>query len=367
MTTLYRADQVGSLLRPPELLAARAEHAGGRLPREELRAIEDRAILDALERQRQIGIGVRTDGELRRDDFMGDMVEAVEGFAPAPAGPGGLEWRGEGAAGNWQGVIVAGKLRQTRRLTAEESAFLRAHAPGPFKITLPSPTQFGHSRFRPGITDPFYATPEDLLRDVVGIVRGEVASLVQEGVSYVQLDAPSYTGYLDPRRVERMRQGGLDTARALEEMIAADNACLAGVPREGATLAIHLCRGNNRSSWLSEGGYDPIAERVFGALDYDVFLLEYDSERAGGFEPLRFVPRGKTVVLGLVTTKTGALEPQDDLLRRIEEASKYVPIENLALSPQCGFASNSLGNLLSIDDQWRKLELVVDTARKVWG
>jgi 5-methyltetrahydropteroyltriglutamate--homocysteine methyltransferase len=366
MTTPYRSDQIGSLLRPPELLAARAEHAEGRLPREELRAIEDRAILDVLERQRQIGIGVLADGELRREDFMGDMVEAVEGFAPPPAEPRGMEWR-EGAAGNWQGVIVAGRLRQTRRLTAEESAFLRAHAPGPFKITLPSATQFGRNRYRPGITDRFYATPADLLRDLVGIVRGEIAALVQEGVSYIQLDAPTYTTYLDPRRMERMRQGGVDTAKALEEMIAADSACLEGVPRDGVILAIHLCRGNNRSSWLSEGGYDPIAERVFGALNYDAFLLEYDSARAGGFEPLRFVPRGKTVVLGLVTTKSGALEPQDDLLRRIEEASKYVPIDNLALSPQCGFASNSLGNLLSIDDQWRKLELVVDTARKVWG
>ncbi len=364
MVSRYRADQVGSLLRPPALLAARTAHAEGRLPASELRALEDRAILAALERQRQIGLDVISDGELRRGDFMDDLVAAVEGFVPSS---GGLEWRGPGAAGDWQGVVVGGKLRQTRRLTAHEAGFLKQHARAPYKVTLPSPNQFGYTRYRPGLTDAFYATPADLLRDVAGIVRREVEALVAEGVPYVQLDVPAYTHFLDDRMVARIRERGIDPTRALADMVDADNACVAGLHGPDRTLAIHLCRGNNRSSWLAEGGYDALAERLFGGLDYDAFLLEYDSARAGGFEPLRFVPRGKTVVLGLVTTKTGALERKADLRRRIDEAARYVPLEDLALSPQCGFASTSLGNLLSEDEQWRKLELVVETAREVWG
>jgi 5-methyltetrahydropteroyltriglutamate--homocysteine methyltransferase len=206
-----------------------------------------------------------------------------------------------------------------------------------------------------------------LLKDLVEIVRDDVQWLVAEGAQYIQFDAPYYSHYLDPRQRQHMKQAGLDPDKELENAIAGDNAALEGVPRGSVTLALHVCRGNSRSRWYTEGAYDAIAEKLFGMLDVDRFLLEYDSERSGGFEPLRLVPRGKTVVLGLVTTKEPRLESQDELRRRIDKAAKHVPLENLALSPQCGFASVAAGNLLSIDEQWRKLELVVQTARKVWG
>jgi 5-methyltetrahydropteroyltriglutamate--homocysteine methyltransferase len=206
-----------------------------------------------------------------------------------------------------------------------------------------------------------------LLRDLTEIVRDEVEWLVAQGVPYIQFDAPYYTHYLDPQHRKEMLADGRDPDQELAEGIAADNAALRSVPRDRVTVAAHICRGNSRSRWFTEGGYDVIAERLFGSLNVDRFLLEYDTARSGGFEPLRLVPAGKTVVLGLVTTKEAALESQDDLRRRIDEAARHLPLENLAISPQCGFASIAAGNLLTPDDQWRKLELVAATARKVWG
>jgi 5-methyltetrahydropteroyltriglutamate--homocysteine methyltransferase len=201
----------------------------------------------------------------------------------------------------------------------------------------------------------------------VPILKAEIAALVNEGVKYIQIDAPRYSYYIDPKWRNYVREEmGMDPDQALDEAISADNACLEGLRREGVTLAIHLCRGNNRSHWYAEGGYDPIAEKLFSRLNVDLFLLEYESERAGTFEPLRFVPDDKGVVLGLVSSKLPEPEPQDQLARRIEEAARYVPLENLALSPQCGFASSMEGNLLSEEEQWRKLRLVVETAHKVW-
>lgn len=362
----YRADQVGSLLRPKSVLEARAEFEAGRLDLDGLRTVEDRAILDALEKQRQIGMDIYTDGEFRRGAWQTDLAEAVEGFTKefipmAWHGPGGEE-SGESAA-----QVVSSQLRQVRRITTHETSFLKQHAPGPFKMTLPSAATFSDASFKPGVTDRFYPTRSDLLAAVVEIIRGEIQALVEEGVAYVQIDAPRFTYYADERIRERMRANGIDPDRALGEGIAGDNQTLQGVPRDRAVLAMHLCRGNSRSRWRAEGGYDRVAEQLFAGIDVDRFLLEYDSERAGGFEPLRFVPEGKTVVLGLVTTKQGTLEKQDDLLRRIDEASAFIPVERLALSPQCGFASVAEGNLLTPDEQWRKLELIVDTARKVWG
>jgi 5-methyltetrahydropteroyltriglutamate--homocysteine methyltransferase len=206
-----------------------------------------------------------------------------------------------------------------------------------------------------------------LLADLVPIVREEIRALIAEGVPYVQLDAPQYTYYLDEQVRAAMQQDGVDPDATLAEAIAGDRACVEGLARDGVTLALHLCRGNSRSRWIAEGGYDRLAEQLFNAIPVDIFLLEYDSPRADSLEPLRFVPRDKTVVLGLVSTKAPQLEAPDELRRRIEAAARYLPLENLALSPQCGFASVAEGNLLSIDDQRRKLELVADTARKVWG
>jgi len=361
----YRADQVGSFLRPPELLEAR----GAATPDpESLRALEDRHILRVLAKQQELGFEVFTDGELRRKNFMSDFTDAVEGFDHG----GGVArmWQAGGPASpsvsRVTGIVTA-KLRQVRRLTADELPFLQAHSPGAIKMTLPSATQFPAIAYQRGLTDTVYPSHSALLWDIVAILRAEVQALVADGVQYVQIDAPRYSYYVDPKWRDYIRtEMGLDPDAALDEAVRADNACLEGARRPGVTLAIHLCRGNNRSHWYAEGGYDPIAERLFGTLQVDRFLLEYDDERSGTFEPLRFVPRGKTVVLGLVSSKRRELESRRELMRRIEEAARHVPLEHLALSPQCGFASTMEGNLLEEDDQWAKLRLVVETAREVW-
>jgi 5-methyltetrahydropteroyltriglutamate--homocysteine methyltransferase len=376
MASAYRADQVGSFLRPPELKEAHAAHREGRLSAADLRQLEDAAILRVLELQQQIGIDVFSDGEFRRGAWSGDFVEAVEGYAPgAPA-----VTVFNTAAGNApsqrpavQGRVIAEKLRQKHRLTAHESAFLHQHAAGPFKMTMPAASYVLARGYQPRITDQVYGTRAAALHDVASIIKDEVAALVDEGVPYIQLDNPHYPDYLSEERNAQWRALGVDPTRALEEDIAADNLTLSGVDRDKVVLAMHVCRGNGGrgqdqpAGWHTAGGYDAIAEQVFGGLQVDRFLLEYDSERAGGFEPLRFVPRGKIVVLGLVTTKSGELESEDTLLRRIEEAARYVATEDLALSPQCGFASTLAGNPLTEDEERRKLELVVGTARKVWG
>jgi 5-methyltetrahydropteroyltriglutamate--homocysteine methyltransferase len=360
MPVNLRAEQVGSLLRPAELLRARMDQ----IPPDELRAIEDHAITEALAKQHAIGINILTDGEMRRGSWLTDMADAVEGFVREKVM---LEWKGPGGGAEASTAnAVGGRLHKTRKLGAYELPLLKQEARGPFKVTLPAPSNFIVASYKPGITDRFYPRHADLLRDLVDIMRDEVQWLAAEGVPYIQFDAPYYSHYLDPHQREMMRQSGRDPDQELVAGIAADNAAFDGIPRDNVTLALHVCRGNSRSRWYTEGGYDAIAEKLFQSLNVDRFLLEYDTERSGGFEPLRLVPRGKTVVLGLITTKEPGLESTDELRRRIEEASRYVPLENLALSPQCGFASVAAGNLISMDDQWRKLELVVETVRRVW-
>jgi len=372
MRPRYRADQVGSLLRPQELKDARTDPS---VSPEQLRAIEDRCILLSLQRQKDLGFRIFSDGELRRSGFMGDFYDSVDGLdkdgsiARAWHGQSQPDTNSGGGAGIAQltGLVVE-KLSQKRRLTAHETGFLVRHAPGDVKMTLPTANQFPAIAYRKGLSDRAYATCSEFLWDVVPIIRSEIQAVIAEGVKYVQIDAPRYSYYVDPKwRDYIAREMGISPEHALDEAIRVDNACLAGARRDGVTLAVHLCRGNNRSQWYAEGGYDPIAERLFNELDVDLFLLEYESERAGTFEPLRFVPRNKSVVLGLVSSKVPQLEPPDLLLRRIEEASRYVPLDNLALSPQCGFASSLEGNLLTEDEQWQKLRLVVDTARTVWA
>src|SRR5713226_7315519 len=373
MATHFRADNIGSLLRPPELLQARATYREGKLDRQQLCAIEDRSILKALELQKAAGVDVFTDGEYRRDIFTADLTQAVEGLV-AGRPTVSFEWRGRGSElaavskeGNLQ-FVVGGKLRKKGRLTPGEAPFMKQHAPGPFKVCTPAATQHAMTRYRPGVTDKVYPTIHEMLQDVAAIMRDEVQALIDEGASYVQLDAPSYSTFFDPRRRALLKESGVDPVAALEAAIAADNAMIHGIKRDSDTvIGIHFCRGNKRSAWGAEGSYEPVAEKAFGSLQMDRYLVEYDSERAGGFEPLRFVPKGKTVVLGLITTKEPRLESEDELLRRIDQASKYVPTENLAVSTQCGFASAASGNLLSWNDMQRKLELVARIARKVWG
>jgi 5-methyltetrahydropteroyltriglutamate--homocysteine methyltransferase len=370
----YRADHVGSFLRPSELLEARKNPS---IAVEQLQEIEDRHIQSVLQHQKDLGLRIFTDGEFRRGGFMSDFNDSVDGLDNAEAI--GRDWSiaggGAGALAGRKdrlpGVVVA-KIRQKKRLTAHEVAFLKQHSPGDIKMTLPTPNQFPAIAYKKGLSDQAYASYSEFLWDIVPIFKAEIQALASEGVQYIQIDAPRYSYFIDPkwrRYVEE--QMGVDPEQALDEAIRVDNTCIEGARGDardgGPVVAIHLCRGNNRSHWYAEGGYDPIAEKLFNQLNVDAFLLEYESERAGTFEPLRFVTRGKMVVLGLVSTKLPDMETADQLLRRIEEASKYVPLDQLALSPQCGFASGMEGNLLTEDQQWRKLELVVDTARKVWA
>jgi len=370
MGAKYRADHVGSFLRPAELLDARAAGPGS----DRLHAIEDRHIARALAKQKELGFEVFTDGELRRRHFMSDFIDAVEGFDLGDAVARSWQAEEERKAGKAAAKqihvmgIVTSKVRQVRPLTGHELPYLKLHSPGAIKMTLPSATQFPAIAYKRGISDKAYANASELLADIVEIMKKEMAKLAAEGVSYIQIDAPRYSYYMDPKWREwirtEMRQ---DPDAALEEAIGADNACFQAARRPGVTLAIHLCRGNNRSHWYAEGGYDNIAEKLFSTMAVDRFLLEYDDERSGTFEPLRFIPKGKTVVLGLVSSKLPRLESGDVLARRVEEAARFVPMENLALSPQCGFASTMEGNLLTEDEQWAKLRLVAETARHVWG
>ena len=376
----YPADHVGSFLRPPELLEARVAQAEDRISEAQLHEIEDKEILHILDIQRQTGIDVYSDGEYRRGMWMTGLPAAVEGFVPGPL-LNIRHWRGQplphvpgqtgtgpaAAAGRNPRAVIGGKLVPKRRITGRESAFLTQHAPGPYKITIPSPTWYLRGYIQ-GISDQVYPSPADALTDLTAIVHQEVKALVEEGVPYIQIDSIRYVfDFTDEQRRDEWQALGIDPDQAIAENIAADNAVIANLKRAGVTFGLHMCRGNNRSRWFAEGGYDRIAEQVFSQLRYDRFLLEYDTERAGGFEPLRFVPQGKTVVLGLISTKVPQLESPDDLLRRIDAAAQYVPVENLALSPQCGFASVAAGNEISWEDQRRKLELLVQTAHKVWA
>jgi 5-methyltetrahydropteroyltriglutamate--homocysteine methyltransferase len=366
MFNKYRAEHIGSFLRPAELLEARSNPA---FDSQQLRALEDKHIQRVLARQKDLGFDIFTDGELRRRNFMSDFTDAVEGFDMGEATP--RSWQvGEKEDSGVSRVagIVTAKLRQVRRLTGHELSFLLQHSPGDIKMTLPSATQFPAIAFKRGVTDAVYKDHSALLWDIVEIMKADLAQLSREGVTYIQIDAPRYSYYIDPKWREWIRtEMQVEPNALLEESIRADNACLDAARRPGLTLAIHLCRGNNRSHWYAEGGYDAIAERLFGSLNVDRFLLEYDDDRSGTFAPLRFVPPGKTVALGLISTKRPQLENGDALMRRIQEAARYVPLEHLALSPQCGFASTMEGNLLTEDEQWAKMRLVVETAHRVWG
>ena len=366
MPTQYRADHIGSFIRPPELLEARRNASSDP---ERLRRLEDQHILRVLAKQKELGYEMATDGELRRRNFMSDFTDAVDGFD-----------LGDSLTRTWQASeeqgkrtlnvagIVTGKLRQARPLTGLELPFLKERCPVAIKMTLPSATQFPAISFKPGVTDRVYKDHSALLWDIVTIMKADLKTLASDGVKCIQIDAPRYSYYMDPHwRAWIKTEMKVEPDAAFDEALRADNACFQAARREGVTLGIHLCRGNNRSHWYAEGGYDAIAEKLFGTLEVDRFLLEYDDARSGTFEPLRFVPKGKVVVLGLISSKLPQMESKEELVKRIHEAAKYVPLENLALSPQCGFASTMEGNLMTEEEQWAKLRLVVETAHRVWG
>jgi 5-methyltetrahydropteroyltriglutamate--homocysteine methyltransferase len=363
MMPIYRSDVVGSLLRPAYLKEARRRHAAGELSDAEFKRIEDRAVDEAIALQVQAGLAVISDGEMRRYAFFGHLIDCVEGFDKF--GGWAIPFRDE--QGNeliFKRPVVVSRLRWRRHLCSEEFTYLRARADRPAKATLISAQQAA-AYYDPEKSKGAYPTIEAYLADVVDILRGEVEELIRLGCTYIQIDAPQYAALLDPAIREGYRQRGNDPDRLLERCIELDNAVIGDHP--GITFGLHLCRGNNQSKFYASGGYEPIAAQVFRRTRFQRFLLEYDDERSGGFEPLRHVPDDRVVVLGLVTTKKPALENKEELKRRIQEATAFVPLERLALSPQCGFASTEEGNLISSADQEAKLRLVAETAREVWG
>ena len=361
-----RTEGIGSLLRGAELLDARRRHESGALDHAEFKRIEDRAVAAAIRLQEEVGLGVVTDGELRRRGWMTHFFESVDGFRTGE-GPS-LPWRGvEGELppelrGSMRPVVVD-RLRWRHSACAEEWTYLRGHTERPAKVTLVS-AEMAAAMYQPELSSSAYPTREEYFADVVELLRQEVAEVVRLGCTYVQLDAPQYGALLDPATREVFRRRGGDPDEMIDAGIEMDNAIIAGFP--GVTFGLHICRGNNQSRFYAEGDYSPIA-RLFERSTFDRFLLEYDDERSGGFEPLARLPEDRSVVLGLVTTKHGGMESAEELKRRIEQATVHVPLERLALSPQCGFASMMEGNTISEAEQRRKLELVVSVARSVWG
>jgi 5-methyltetrahydropteroyltriglutamate--homocysteine methyltransferase len=363
------------LLRPPELLEAKAKFTDGKLSEDELREIEDASVLKALEVQRNAGIDVLSDGEYRRTGWSAAAAGAIDGLVPVEGSPIRRifdEWRGP-EAGNFnanmaraRSMVAGEKVRKTRRFVETDAAFLNKHAGGAWKITLPGPMSMAGGMWEPGVSEKAYPDRADLAQDLAGMVNDELKALIADGAPYVQMDSLHYVERVADKTVrQRMIDTGEDPDAYLDSLIRLDNLALAGIRgTPGVTVGLHMCRGNARSRWHAEGGYDPIAEKAFKELNVDRFLLEYETERAGNFEPLRHVPRDKMVVLGLISSKVPELEQLDQIKRRIEEATKYIPIENLAVSPQCGFASTQQGNLLTWDEQKRKLELVSEVARK---
>jgi 5-methyltetrahydropteroyltriglutamate--homocysteine methyltransferase len=374
-----RTDVVGSLLRPQGLREARVRFDAGAITAAALRSIEDQAVRAAVRLQESAGLDVVTDGEMRRLNFQDSFGGSVEGYDASRSTLKVYERRVDGAAPGqrWDikemhdvGTAVSHRrpakerLRLAHNLPLEEYRFVAAVAEKPAKVSLIGPDRISQ-RFAYESSTAVYRDMDDFLSDVVAIERQIVASLVEAGCRYVHIDAPGFTAYVDPPSLQQMRARGEDPEQNFARSLKSEAAVTVNFP--GVTFGIHLCRGNQRSMWHREGAYDAIAERLFNELPHDRFLLEYDTERAGSFEPLRFVPKGRVVVLGLVSTKVAELESVEALKRRIGEASKYLPLDQLAISPQCGFASDVVGNLLSPDDQKRKLERVVETAKAVWG
>jgi 5-methyltetrahydropteroyltriglutamate--homocysteine methyltransferase len=366
-----RADVVGSLLRPQELLDAQEALSAGTISRADFKRIEDRAVDFCVQMQEDAGLEVVTDGEMRRLSFQSQLVQAVDGFGDwdIDAFLWG-EWHGDADIGDKTterpaelGVVA--KLARRRHLSAEEFTYMRARTAKTVKVTLPSPSMFANL-WSPELSRDAYPRLEDFLADVTRILREEVEELVRLGCTYIQIDAPHYPLLIDPKTRAFYNAQGWTVEQWLGLGLELDNALMRGIdPR--VTFAFHLCRGNQGSRWLVEGGYDAIAVPIFKGIAAQRLMLEYDDDRSGDFTPLAEMPDDKTVVLGLVTTKHGGLETVDALTARIEDATRYIPEERLAISPQCGFATSIVGNALSIDEQRAKLELLCETAQRIWG
>jgi 5-methyltetrahydropteroyltriglutamate--homocysteine methyltransferase len=362
-------DVVGSLLRPPELLRARKQLSAGTISPAAFKQIEDRAVDEAVRLQEEAGIDVVTDGEQRRLSFQSALADAVDGIGEVPLdaylwGEWHSESLGDKAIDRPAELGVVGKLKWRRHMAAEDFTYLRARATKTPKVTLTSPSLYANlwSKER---SSSVYPTLDDFLNDVVEIYRQEIAELVRLGATYIQLDAPHYPLLIEPGWRAFYEAQGWTMDRWLARGLELDNAVMAGYPQ--VTFSMHLCRGNQMSRWLVEGSYEPIARQVFQRVNAQRLLLEYDDERSGTFEPLRHVPQDKMVVLGLVTTKTRRRETVEELEHRIRDAGRYFPIDQLALSPQCGFSTSIVGNDITIDDERSKLETIARTAAAVWG
>jgi 5-methyltetrahydropteroyltriglutamate--homocysteine methyltransferase len=365
MTTIYRAEIIGSLLRPAYLKEARRTWEAGQLSTLEFKRSEDRAVNAAIAFQEEAGLDVVTDGEMRRELFTGTLTEAIEGLSPVPGQA--WHWFGQTPADEIDfqpQVSITGKIRRRRSLATEEFAYARGQAHKPLKITLPSPMMLFFA-WSPEHSKAAYQDPFELFADAVEILRQEIRELAALGCQYIQIDAPEVATLVDDfQRRTAFEARGISPERMLNEGVEMLNA-LADAP--GVTFGLHMCKGNNAGHWMSKGGYEAISQQVFPRLaKYHVFLLEYDDARSGSFEALRDIPRDKTVVLGLVSTKSNTLESAEGLIARIEEAGKFFPREQLALSPQCGFASIITGNPISDAVQQTKLRLVADIAHRIW-
>ncbi len=360
----FRADHVGSLLRPAPLKEARTRYQQGEITADDLKAAEDRAVEDAIARQSEVGLRSATDGEYRRSMWHFDFLERLEGCEPYTP-EHGIAFKG--TATKAKGVRVVGRLGFSSHPMVEHFRFLHKHAgKATPKMTIPSPSVLHFRGGRAAISQSVYPEMDDFYRDLGKAYNGAVHAFADAGCRYLQLDETNLAYLCDPQQRQTIRDRGEDPERLPSIYGQMINAAIANRPAD-MRITMHLCRGNFRSSWIAQGGYEPVAEILFHTINVDGYFMEYDTDRAGSFEPLRFVPEGKTVVLGLVTSKTGDLESKDDLKRRIDEAARYLDADQICLSPQCGFASTEEGNLLTENQQWAKLARIVETAREVWG
>jgi 5-methyltetrahydropteroyltriglutamate--homocysteine methyltransferase len=363
----FRADHVGSLLRPQYLLEAREQRKRNEISAGELAQLEDRAIREAVKMQEDLGLRVATDGEFRRTLW---HVDFLSSFANVAVVAGKIKVKFHTHEGDVERtpstLAVTGRLARPRPIFVDHFKFLKAVSRATPKLTIPSPAILHFRGGREGIDRSAYPDMDGFYADLARVYREEVKDLADAGCRYLQIDETNFAYLCDPKLREEVKKVGEDPEALPRTYARLINGVISDKPSDMA-VCMHICRGNFEGAWLAEGGYEPVAEVLFNEIGVTGYFLEYDSARAGGFEPLRFVPKGKTVVLGLVTTKSGRLEAKDELKRRIEEAARYVPLEQLALSPQCGFASSERGNKLTIDEEMKKLRLVVETAREVWG
>jgi 5-methyltetrahydropteroyltriglutamate--homocysteine methyltransferase len=363
-TPPFRADHVGSLLRPSELKQARARREKGEIDAEELRAVENRAIENLIAKQAEIGLESATDGEFRRSMWHFDFLERLEGCEPYTP-ESGIAFKG--TATKPKGVRVVGKVGFSGHPMIEHFRFLKEHVRNATpKMTIPSPSVLHFRGGRKAISEEVYPELNDFYRDLGRAYNAAVRAFADAGCRYLQLDETNLAYLCDPDQRQNIRARGEDPEKLPGIYAQMINAAIEGRPAD-MTITMHLCRGNFRSSWIAQGGYEPVAEILFNQIGVNGYFMEFDSERAGGFEPLRFVPKGKTVVLGLITSKTGKLESKDEIRRRIDDAAKHIDPDQLCLSPQCGFASTEEGNLLTEDEQWAKLSRIVEIAHEVWG